>query len=195
MFTGIITHTGIVRGFEPGDGGAHVRIEADLGPLVEGASVACSGICLTVLHPHNAGFEADLSRETLERTTAADWRAGTRLNLERPLKVGDELGGHWVLGHVDGAAEVRERQPDGGSARLTVAAPPDLARFIAAKGSVTLDGVSLTVNEVAGATFAVNVIPHTLAVTTLGAAAPGARLNLEIDMLARTVARLRETDT
>ena len=193
MFTGIITHTGVVRALESGDGGAHVRIAADIGTLVEGASVACSGVCLTALRPDNAGFEADLSRETLARTTAADWRPGTRLNLERPLKVGDELGGHWVLGHVDGVAEVRERQPDGGSARLAVAVPPDLARFIAAKGSVTLDGVSLTVNEVAGAAFTVNVLPHTLAVTTLGKAGPGARVNLEIDMLARTVARLRET--
>lgn len=192
MFTGIVTHLGTVKSVRPTDKGVRVEIAAALGVLPLGASVACSGVCLTVVESDGAALAADVSAETLSKTTLGDWEVGRRINLERPLKVGDELGGHFVLGHVDGVATVTERRAEGESTRLTVAAPPALARFLAPKGSVTLDGVALTINEVAGASFGVNLIPHTERVTTLGEARAGARLNLEIDPLARYVARLTE---
>ena len=173
-------------------GGARVEIAAALGALGTGASVACAGVCLTVTEAGDGWFAADVSNESLARTTLGSWAAGTAVNLERSLRAGDELGGHFVMGHVDCVAEVAERRADGDSVRLVVAAPAALAALIAPKGAVTLDGVSLTVNEVDGARFGVNIIPHTLASTTLGAAAPGTRLNLEADPLARYAARLLE---
>jgi riboflavin synthase len=162
-----------------------------------GASISHSGVCLTVVETGLAGnrtaVSVDAAAETLKLTTAGDWKEGTRLNLERAMKVGDELGGHIVTGHVDGIAELvsREALPD--MARLTLRAPRQLMRFVATKGSVALDGVSLTVNEVSDETFSVLIIPHTLSVTTLGAARPGDRMNLEIDLMARYAARLLET--
>ena len=196
MFTGIVTHTGTVQAAKSGNGGGRLEIKADegLGALGVGASIACSGVCLTVSREGNGWFGVDISAETLARTTISGWGAGTRINLERPLKMGDELGGHFVLGHVDGVAEITGCERDGDSVLLTVAAPTSLAACIAKKGSVTLDGVSLTVNESSGSTFGVNLIPHTLLVTTLGNAESGARINFEVDPLARYVGRLWEAD-
>jgi riboflavin synthase len=195
MFTGIITDLGAVKAVEaPDSATADARFVFatgyDTAAIPEGASIACSGACLTLVDKGAGWFAADVSGETLARTTLGEWQPGTPVNLERPLKLGDELGGHMVSGHVDGVAVVRERRAEQGSLRLTVQAPPELAKFIASKGSVALDGVSLTVNEVAGAAFGVNIIPHTAEVTTLGARQPGDRVNLEIDMLARYVQRL-----
>ena len=195
MFTGIITDLGVVRTIEAPDrttADARFVFETayDTATIPAGASIACSGVCLTLVDKGEGWFAADVSGETLARSTLGGWQPGTPVNLERSLKVGDELGGHMVSGHVDGVAVVRERRPEQGSLRLTVQAPPELAKFIASKGSVALDGVSLTVNEVAGAAFGVNIIPHTAEVTTLGARHPGDRVNLEIDMLARYVQRL-----
>jgi riboflavin synthase len=195
MFTGIITDLGRVRALERQAGrDARLVVETgyDLATVPLGASIACSGVCLTVVEKGEGWFAVDASAETLSRTTLEGWRAGTPVNLERPLKIGDELGGHLVTGHVDGVARLAEVRPENDSRRFLVEAPPALARFIAEKGSVALDGVSLTVNEVEGARFGLNLIPHTLAVTSLGAARPGDRLNLEIDLLARYVARLSE---
>lgn len=200
MFTGIVTDIGRVKRIEPG---ADTRIEIacayDAGGIALGASIACSGPCMTVIEKGRDAsgnwFAVQASPETLKRTTIGSWREGQRINLERAVKVGDELGGHIVSGHIDGVAEVISRETvagrDGGSVRFTVRVPAELARFIAEKGSVALDGVSLTVNDVAGSDFTVNVIPHTLAHTTLGDAAAGTRLNLEVDQMARYVARLR----
>jgi len=205
MFTGIITDCGAVRAVEPagsGDSRFVFSTAYDTSAIPAGASIACSGVCLTLVDkgrdggqaagPDNGGrwFAADVSGETLSRTTLGDWRPGTPVNFERPLKLGDELGGHMVSGHVDGVAVLRDRRPEQGSLRLTFEAPAELAKFIASKGSVALDGVSLTVNEVAGTRFGVNIIPHTAQVTTLGGKQPGDRVNLEIDMLARYVQRL-----
>lgn len=195
MFTGIITDLGVVKAVEAPDSttaDARFVIETgyDTAAIPDGASIACSGVCLTVVDRGAGWFAADVSAETLSRSTLGDWRAGAPVNLERPLKLGDELGGHMVSGHVDGVAVVRERQAEQGSLRLSVQVPPELAKFIASKGSVALDGVSLTVNEVDGTTFGVNIIPHTAEVTTLGGKQPGDRVNLEIDMLARYVQRL-----
>lgn len=195
MFTGIITDLGVVRAVEAPDlTTADARFVFDTAyetagvPL--GASIACSGVCLTVVEKGEGWFAADVSGETLARSTLGDWRPGTPVNLERALKLGDEMGGHLVSGHVDGIAVIRGRRAEQGSLRLTVQAPPELAKFIASKGSVALDGVSLTVNEVDGTAFGVNIIPHTAEATTLGARQPGDRVNLEIDMLARYVQRL-----
>ena len=192
LFRSIITHLGTVQSVRPTAKGLRIGIAADVGALSLGASIACSGVCLTVIESDGRSFAADVSAETLSKTTLGDWIVGRRINLERPLKVGDELGGHFVLGHVDGVATVTERRPDGESTRLTIAAPAALARFFAPKGSVTLEGVALTVNEVAGTSFGVNIIPHTEKVTTLGDTKAGTRLNLEVDPLARYVARLAE---
>lgn len=191
MFTGLITDVGRVVAVERhGDTRFTLatRFEMDQVPL--GASIACSGVCLTVVAKADGHFAVDVSAETLSRTTLGGWREGTPVNLERALRLGDELGGHLVSGHVDGVATVCDRRPDGDSLRLTFQAPAELARFIAPKGSVALDGVSLTVNEVDGTRFGINVIPHTQRCTTLGALQPGDRVNLEIDLLARYVARL-----
>ena len=193
MFTGLVSDLGEIRAIRPG---GDTRIEFttrfDTAELEIGASIACSGACLTVIDKGADWFAVSASAETLSKTTIGGWTAGTPVNLERALKVGDELGGHMVSGHVDGVARVIETVPEGGSLRLVFDAPPALARAIAVKGSVAVDGVSLTVNHVDGAQFGVNIIPHTRRVTTLGSLAAGEIVNLEIDMLARYVARLLE---
>jgi riboflavin synthase len=199
MFTGIVTDVGeVVSVRERGEGLHRLKIACgyDRTSIVDGASIACSGVCLTVVgagvEDNRTWFAVDAAAETLRLTTVGRWRHGTRINLERALKVGDELGGHIVAGHVDGLATLIGRQDLTEMAKLTLRAPAELARFIAAKGSVALDGVSLTVNEVAGDTFSVLIIPHTLAVTTLGALAVGHEVNLEVDLMARYAARLIE---
>ena len=200
MFTGIVTDVGEVVAVEPRAEGLR-RLKVACGYPVEsiaiGASIAHSGVCLTVVETGKLGnrtaVSVDAAAETLRLTTAGDWKAGTRLNLERALKVGDELGGHIVAGHVDGVAELVSREDLPDMARLTLRAPKDLMRFVATKGSVALDGISLTVNEVTAETFSVLIIPHTLAVTTLGTVKAGDKLNLEIDLMARYAARLMET--
>lgn len=198
MFTGIVTDVGEVLAVrQEGDLRARIATAYDVGTLDIGASVACDGVCLTVVATGaepRPWFEVQASAETKARTSIGHngWAPGRRINLERALRVGDELGGHIVAGHVDGVAEVVAVRDEGGSTRVTLRAPDDLARFIAPKGSVALDGTSLTVNEVEGATFGVNLIPHTKAVTTWGAVRPGQAVNLEVDTMARYVARLRE---
>jgi riboflavin synthase len=191
MFTGIITDLGRVRTVGQG---AMTRLEIETKYLAEsiaiGASIACNGACLSVVEHGPGWFAVEASAETLSKTTVGKWRAGTPVNLERPLKLGDELGGHLVLGHVDGVGRIVERRQDGGSIRLTVEAPAELARFIAAKGSIAIDGVSMTVNEVSRPQFGVNVIPITQRETNLGFLAMDMPVNLEIDMMARYVARL-----
>ena len=193
MFTGIITDVGRVRRISQG-ALAELTIASgfDTTAIAIGASIACSGACLTVLAVEDGAFTVQASAETLARTTIGDWREGTAVNLERALKLGDELGGHLVSGHVDGLARIVERRPEAQSVRFTLEAPQDLMRFIAPKGSVALDGVSLTVNEVAGNRFGVNIIPHTLAATNFNEARAEQLMNLEIDMIARYVARLAE---
>ncbi len=195
MFTGIISDIGRVRAVTPGgDTGFAIATAYDTGAIPLGASIACAGACLTVMETGEGWFAVQASAETLARTTLGGWREGTPVNLERALKLGDELGGHIVSGHVDAVAEIVERRSDGDSLRLTIEVPAPFDKAIAAKGSVALDGVSLTVNEVAGRRFGVNIIPHTQANTTFGAARPGNRVNLEIDLLARYVARLLGKD-
>jgi len=192
MFTGIVTAVGRVQ--EADDGRLRIACPFAAQSMAVGGSIACDGCCLTVTAVEAQGdgcvFDADVSNETRSRTTLADWRSGRRVNLERPLRLMDELGGHLVQGHVDGTAELAERLPDGGSVRLVLDAPDEFARFIAFKGSVALDGVSLTVSGVEGRRFAVNIVPHTLRATTLDERRPGDRLNLEVDLLARYVARI-----
>lgn len=191
MFTGIVTDIGRVRRIEKkGDTRFEFETAYDTDTIAVGASICCSGACLTVVEKGRGWFAALASTETLSKTTMGSWREGTRVNLERALKAGDELGGHLVSGHVDGVATVRDARPEGDSLRLRFAAPAQLARFVAAKGSVALDGVSLTVNEVEGPVFGVNVIPHTRSATTLGGLRAGDTVNLEIDPIARYVARL-----
>ena len=197
MFTGIVTDIGQVRHIERrGDMRARIATAYDTGDVTGGldigASVACDGVCLTVAAKGADWFEVDVSAETLSKTNLDRWAEGRRVNLERALKVGDELGGHIVSGHVDGVAEVLALRDEGDSTRISLRAPQALARFIAPKGSVALNGTSLTVNEVAGHEFGINVIPHTRQATTWGDVAVGDRVNLEIDTLARYVARLRE---
>jgi len=193
MFTGIITDLGRVRSVSPG-GVTRIVLETsyDTAAIAMGASIACNGACLSVVDKGPGWFAVDASAETLARTTIGSWRPGTPVNLERPLKLGDELGGHLVSGHVDGLAEITERRPEGDSLRFEIRVPAAFRRFIAPKGSVALDGVSLTVNEVEGELFGVNVIPVTQRETSFGKLAPGERVNLEIDMLARYLARLME---
>jgi riboflavin synthase len=195
MFTGIITDVCWVRrlsrGQEPGAGfELTIATGYDIADIVLGASIACSGPCLTVIAVEPGAFSMQASAETLACSTIGDWTEGKAVNLERALRAGDELGGHIVSGHVDGVARLIERRPEGESVRIVIAAPAELMPYIASKGSVALDGVSLTVNEVARDTFGVNLIPYTLAHTSFGEAKPGQRLNLEIDPLARYVARL-----
>ena len=199
MFSGIITDLGTVRSIEAsGDSRFEFSTGFDTVAIGTGASVCCSGVCLTVINKGEGWFAADVSAETLARTTVGEWGQGSPVNFERTLKFGDELGGHMVSGHIDGVATVVGVTEEGKSRRIVFEAPdspddPDgLHRMIAAKGSVAVDGVSLTVNEVEDSRFGVNVIPHTLQTTTLGALKPGDRVNLEIDMLARYVARLLE---
>ncbi len=196
MFTGIITDIGTVLETEQkGDLRARIGTRYDVERIDIGASIACDGVCLTVvalgLQPQN-WFDVQISAETVSKTNLAGWGPGKRINLERALKVGDELGGHIVSGHVDGLAEVVALRPEGDSLRVTFRAPEALAKFIAPKGSVALNGTSLTVNEVEGCDFGINFIPHTQGATTWGGVALGDRVNLEIDTMARYVARLRE---
>jgi riboflavin synthase len=198
MFTGIITDIGRILALEErGDLRARIATGYDVEGVDIGASIACDGVCLTVValgrKPEN-WFDVDISAESVSKTNIGGWAPGKRINLERALKVGDELGGHIVSGHVDGVAEIVAVRNEGDSTRLTFRAPEGLARFIAPKGSVALNGTSLTVNEVDGAMFGVNLIPHTQEVTTWGEAQVGDRVNLEIDTLARYVARMRDFD-
>lgn len=195
MFTGIVTDIGEVIDLEMrGDIKARIKTAYDTDTIDEGASIACDGVCLTVIEIGADWFDVEISAETVSKTNVGmnKWFAGKRLNLERALKLGDELGGHIVSGHVDGVAMVINMADEGDSTRITIKAPSDLAKFIAPKGSVTLNGTSLTVNEVSGDTFGVNLIPHTKQVTTWGDVKAGDALNLEIDTLARYVARLAE---
>ncbi len=193
MFTGIITDVGRVRAIQHvDDGRLEIETAFDTGDIAIGASVACSGCCLTVIEKGAGWLAFEASGETRRLTTLGTWREGTAVNLERALKAGDELGGHIVSGHVDGMAELVARETEGESLKLTFRAPDALAPFIAAKGSVTLDGVSLTVNTALAQDFTVNIIPHTQEQTTLGSLAVGGAVNLEIDMLARYVARLMQ---
>ncbi len=198
MFTGIITASGTVRALDPIGDGKDMRLVIetpwpDTGSIALGASIACSGCCLTAVEVGSHSFAVDASAETLACTTLGSWTVGSQVNLERSLKIGDELGGHMVSGHADGVGEAVSAIPENGSTRWHFRVPKDLARFIAVKGSVAVNGVSLTVNEVKDDMFGVNVIPHTAAVTGFGVMRPGDKVNIEIDMLARYVARLAET--
>jgi riboflavin synthase len=200
MFSGIATGLGeILEVDEKSDGLRRLAVACEYDPdsIAVGASIACSGICLTVVERGASGnrsfFAVDVAAETLRLTTARHWRRGTRINLERSLRLGDEMGGHLVSGHIDGIAELVTRDDFLDSASFTLRVPTALSRFIAVKGSVALDGVSLTVNKVDGEVFSVLIIPHTLQVTTFGKLEPGAHLNLEVDQMARYVARLMET--
>lgn len=195
MFTGIITDIGTVQAVEMrGDMRARIGSGYDMSGVDLGASIACDGVCLTVIAKGEGWFDVDISAETLSKTNigSVGWQPGKRLNLERALRIGDELGGHIVSGHVDGVARIVEMHDEGDSLRISFEAPASLSRFIAPKGSVALNGTSLTVNEVSGHRFGVNLIPHTQEVTTWGAVAEGDAVNLEIDTLARYVARLAE---
>ena len=196
MFTGIITDLGRVRAAGGGDAGRRIEIDTayDTGAIDIGASVCCSGVCLTLTERGPGWFAAQVSAETLSLTTIGGWRTGTAVNLERSLRAGDELGGHLVFGHVDGMASVSDVSEDGDSLRLVLEAADGLERYLAAKGSVAIDGVSLTVNRVDGPRFTINVIPHTRAHTTLGLLRQGDTVNMEIDMLARYVARFLNKD-
>ena len=195
MFTGIVTDVGNVRSIEK-DGDTRIEIETsfDLSEVDVGASIACSGPCLTVIEKGVGWFAVEVSAETLDKTALAAWKVGTAVNLERAMRVGDELGGHIVSGHVDAVVEITEMSPEGDSIRFTFEVPENLAKYIAPKGSVSLDGVSLTVNEVVGNRFGVNVISHTQAATSFGTREVGERINLEIDTIARYVGRLMQKD-
>ncbi|MEO5578252.1 MAG: riboflavin synthase [Sphingomicrobium sp.] len=198
MFTGIITDIGTVRSVEQrGDLRLTIACRYDPATIDLGASIACSGVCLTVVDKGADWFAVDVSHETVSRTASALWKEGARLNLERALRMGDELGGHLVTGHIDGTGTVLGTLPDGASTRIDVQVSRGLGRFIAAKGSVTLDGVSLTVNQVTdaaeGTQFAINLIPHSAEHTTLGSLSAGESLNVEIDVLARYLKRLEES--
>lgn len=193
MFTGIVQGVGQIRAVEPHGRDATMWIETgavSLGDVGIGGSIAVNGCCLTAVQLEGNAFKADLSRETLSLTTAGGWVAGTPVNLEKALTAGQALGGHYVTGHVDGVGEVVGRHEDARSVRVEFEVPPDLARYIARKGSVCVDGVSLTVNGVAGRRFDVNLVPHTLEQTILGAYHPGTRVNLEVDIIARYLERL-----
>jgi riboflavin synthase len=195
MFTGIVTDVGtVVKAEQRGDLRLQIRTGYDLGTVDLGASISCSGVCLTVVDKGEDWFAVDVSAETVSRTAADMWREGARLNLERPLRMGDELGGHIVTGHVDSVGEVIGVCPDGDSKRIGIRVGRDLAPAIAQKGSIALDGVSLTVNDVRdaddGTHFSVNIIPHTASETTLGELAAGRQLNVEIDVIARYLDRM-----
>lgn len=197
MFTGIITALGTLREVQPIGQGHDMRLVIGVAPeflagAQLGCSIACSGICLTAVELNGDSFAVDASAETLARTTMGRWRAGGRANLERSLKLGDELGGHLVSGHVDGVGEVLSAIPENASVRWRFRVPGAIAKYIAVKGSVAIDGISLTVNEVDADSFGVNIIPHTAAVTSFGTLQPGDAVNIEIDTLARYVARLME---
>jgi riboflavin synthase len=201
MFTGIITDIGEVVAIEAhGDTRYRIATAYDPATIALGASIACSGCCLTAIETGKLAdgrsyFDVEASAETLSKTTVGSWKKGSRINLERSLKLGDELGGHIVSGHVDGVGRIESISPEGDSLRFSFSVPVELARFIAPKGSVSVDGTSLTVNEVEKTRFGVNIIPHTQSVTTWGHAKAGDAVNIEIDMLARYVARLAEFRT
>jgi riboflavin synthase len=196
MFTGIITDLGRIKRLRRGDlVDLTIATTFDTSAIALGASIACSGACLTLIAATQGEFSVQASAETLACTTIGEWEEGTPVNLEKSLRVGDELGGHLVSGHVDGVARIVERRPEAESVRFVLEVPDGLDRFVAAKGSVALDGVSLTVNEVSGTRFGVNIIPHTLACTNFGTAEPGQQMNLEIDLIARYVARLIDART
>ena len=196
MFTGIITDIGSIEALEQaGDLRARIKTGYDTASIDLGASIASDGVCLTVVDLGPGWYEVQISAETVSKTNLSEWAVGSRVNLERALRVGDELGGHIVSGHVDGVADVISVADEGDSTRVVLRAPTDLARFIAPKGSVALNGTSLTVNEVEGTDFGINFIPHTKEVTTWGEVAVGDKVNLEIDTLARYVARLAEMNT
>jgi riboflavin synthase len=196
MYTGIVTALGTVRSISPlGSDDMRLVITApwpDTASIAIGASIGCSGCCVTAVEVGPDWFAANASAETLSKTTLGRWRVGTRVNLERSLRLGDELGGHLVAGHVDGVGEALSAVPEHGSTRWRFRVPPALSRFVAVKGSIAVDGVSLTVNDVADDTFGVNIIPHTASVTAFGFLRAGDAVNIEIDMLARYVARLAE---
>jgi riboflavin synthase len=195
MFTGIITDLGRVKDIvKDGDTRFTFATAYDMDTVAIGASIACCGCCLTVIEKGADWFAVQASGETLSKTTLGSWAVGTPVNFERAMSLGDELGGHIVSGHVDGVGEVLEVTVEGESHRFRFRVPEELKKYIAPKGSVAIDGVSLTVNEVEGAVFGVNIIPHTFEVTTFGALKPGSKVNLEIDMLARYVARLMNPD-
>ncbi|MAE50225.1 MAG: riboflavin synthase [Micavibrio sp.] len=194
MFTGLIQDIGTITAIKPLQQGIRLQIATggslDLAREKIGASICCSGCCLTVTEKTDTAFTVDVSAETLSKTNLADWTVGDHINLEPSLRLGDELGGHLVYGHVDGVAEVTDIQPDGESIRLVITPQAEFMRYIAPKGSITLDGISLTVNEVGQSNFGVNIIPHTMDQTTLKHRKPGDKVNIEIDMLARYVARV-----
>jgi riboflavin synthase len=197
MFTGIVTALGEVTDISPIGGGRDMRLTIATPPgwlegVALGASICCSGCCLTVVALQGDAFAVEVSAESLSKTTLGGWAPGRRINLERSLKLGDELGGHLVSGHVDAVGRVLSSTPENGSTRWVFSLPPALAPFVAQKGSIAVDGVSLTVNEATRDSFGVNIIPHTSEVTAFGALRPGDAVNLEIDMLARYVARQRE---
>ena len=199
MFTGIVTDIGTVTTIDQrGDLRLVIGCHYHMDGVAIGASISCSGVCLTVVDKGTDWFAVDVSAETISRTAQGQWSQGARLNLERALKVGDELGGHIVTGHVDAIGQVVSVTDEGDSTRIVISAPRDIARHIAPKGSIALDGVSLTVNEVSDTPddvrFGINVIPHTQSVTTFGALAPGHAINIEIDVLARYMARMQQVD-
>ncbi len=195
MFTGIVTDLGRVRAVLPGgDTGYEIETHYDTGTIAVGASIACSGVCLTAIELGKSWFRVQASAETLSRSTLGTWRVGTPVNLERSLRLGDERGGHLVAGHADGVGRLVSEREEGDSVRLVFEAPAALAPGIATKGSIAVDGISLTVNEVTGARFGVNIIPHTRAVTSLGSLKVGDAVNLELDVIARYVARLMGKD-
>jgi riboflavin synthase len=197
MFTGIVQGVGTVRAIEPHGGDVTLVFDTagvSLADIELGGSIAVSGVCLTATRFDASSFAADVSRETLSLTTLGDWVVGGRVNLEKALRAGQALGGHYVTGHVDGVGELVSRHDDARSVRMEFRVPPELARYVARKGSICIDGVSLTVNGASGDRFDVNLVPHTLEVTTLGGLQPGSRVNLEVDIIARYVERMMHPD-
>jgi riboflavin synthase len=197
MFTGIVQGVATVRAIEPRGGDVTLVFDTagvSLADIELGGSIAVSGVCLTAIRCDDSSFAADVSRETLSLTTLGDWVVGSRVNLEKALQAGQALGGHYVTGHVDGVGELVSRHDDARSVRMEFRVPPDLARYVARKGSISIDGVSLTVNSARGDRFDVNLVPHTLEVTTLGSLEPGSRVNLEVDIIARYVERMMHPD-
>ena len=197
MFTGLVQGIGRVRAIEPRGGDVSLVFDTGdvpLDDLERGGSVGVSGVCLTATRLEQSSFAADVSRETLSLTTLGEWQIGTRVNLEKALRAGQALGGHYVTGHVDGVGHVIARHDDGRSVRVEFGVPPELARYVARKGSICIDGVSLTVNGAEGDRFDVNLVPHTLEVTTLGQLQPGSRVNLEVDIIARYLERMMRAD-
>lgn len=196
MFTGIVTDVGRVSAIDPLDVGRRLTIETayDTADIEIGASIACNGACLTVVEKSKNSFAVDVSGETLDKTTVGQWAVGSAINLERALRAADELGGHLVLGHIDGVGDIVGLEPEGENHRVRIEVPDGLKRYVASKGSITVDGISLTVNEVDDGVFGVNIIPHTWDNTSLAGAEVGSHVNIEVDVIARYVARLLEQD-